>query len=697
MDDASDRTQMLDSMGPHNRRPVQKWTPIEKDMFLKHFKVYGKNWSVLTQLIPNKTESQIKNYYQNYKNRLGLHDMHTIRPPNHGSGAASDVGMVWPVSIEERARNRQRHNQSMASPESISRQGRSSSDDGGSHQDSRVVHQHRHEGANVGNPDNHYDHRSQPHRHEMDMAGYQNTDGGEIMYGGHRAGESMISPGSHHGQHGGSHASALQHLGNPNVFNSSLLADPMRQPGFSAAGGSSTSSGVNGGIGGGLGSLMASGGLLNGNPLQLSHLLPSDWMNELAHQSSLALSTAPSQTVQSMPLMSVQSNAQMLGGLAAPMNQRINPYPLHNMAPNLFEPLHAMAHHSTPNVSSAQLNSSSTRQAQTQQDSSPRQRMSEMEPVDRAGQPVDHGGGGGGSHGGSSMGNSMSAVEDCSMGEDEAEGHRPSVQSGHQSKHDSSHQMVHHSARLLGLNYTGSEALHGHSQGSTVMLGSMPSHVSHSHGMSHVTSHTGSHGPVHAQYAAAAAAAGHGLAPGHGLPSSIHSIPSSHSRGGEDVDQVEQQQQQHPYENQRRNQQKPEGGGRQRYNSDGSMSNDGSVGGLAGILRAHAGMLPPLAPSLATSINGLGKQMMPQHANYIHRLPLDSASDNGQGHAALGAMRQSQGLIQQTSHSSQQQGQAQDMNPGQFMMDPSLVTRSMQRGDTTEQRPWPPSGSRSGW
>ncbi|RHY77513.1 hypothetical protein DYB30_005680, partial [Aphanomyces astaci] len=34
--------------------------------------VYGKDWAALTTSIPSKTAAQIKNYYQNYKNRLGL-------------------------------------------------------------------------------------------------------------------------------------------------------------------------------------------------------------------------------------------------------------------------------------------------------------------------------------------------------------------------------------------------------------------------------------------------------------------------------------------------------------------------------------------------------------------------------------------------------------------------------------------------
>lgn len=57
------------------KRPVQKWTQKEKDMFLRSIKDHGKNWGIISSLIPSKNEAQIKNYYQNYKNRLGLQEM----------------------------------------------------------------------------------------------------------------------------------------------------------------------------------------------------------------------------------------------------------------------------------------------------------------------------------------------------------------------------------------------------------------------------------------------------------------------------------------------------------------------------------------------------------------------------------------------------------------------------------------------
>ncbi|KDO35084.1 hypothetical protein SPRG_01149 [Saprolegnia parasitica CBS 223.65] len=74
---------------PPGKRVVQKWTEQEKSDFLKFFSVYGKDWSALTNSIPTKTAAQIKNYYQNYKNRLGLQDIlkkRTERITSTGSG-----------------------------------------------------------------------------------------------------------------------------------------------------------------------------------------------------------------------------------------------------------------------------------------------------------------------------------------------------------------------------------------------------------------------------------------------------------------------------------------------------------------------------------------------------------------------------------------------------------------------------------
>ncbi|KAG5188892.1 hypothetical protein JKP88DRAFT_206476, partial [Tribonema minus] len=39
---------------------------------MEHFTCHGKDWNGLSQHIGTKSAAQIKNYYQNYKNRLGL-------------------------------------------------------------------------------------------------------------------------------------------------------------------------------------------------------------------------------------------------------------------------------------------------------------------------------------------------------------------------------------------------------------------------------------------------------------------------------------------------------------------------------------------------------------------------------------------------------------------------------------------------
>eukprot|EP01117_Protostelium_nocturnum_P015417 TRINITY_DN5978_c0_g3_i1.p1 TRINITY_DN5978_c0_g3~~TRINITY_DN5978_c0_g3_i1.p1 ORF type:complete len:1130 (-),score=362.84 TRINITY_DN5978_c0_g3_i1:39-3428(-) len=49
------------------------WTDKEKSIFLKSLKTNGKNWKKIAVEIPTKTPSQVKNYFQNYKNKLNLH------------------------------------------------------------------------------------------------------------------------------------------------------------------------------------------------------------------------------------------------------------------------------------------------------------------------------------------------------------------------------------------------------------------------------------------------------------------------------------------------------------------------------------------------------------------------------------------------------------------------------------------------
>jgi len=54
------------------KKQVSVWTIVEKDTFLDSFLEYGRDWKKIAELIPSKTENQIKNFYQNYKVKLGL-------------------------------------------------------------------------------------------------------------------------------------------------------------------------------------------------------------------------------------------------------------------------------------------------------------------------------------------------------------------------------------------------------------------------------------------------------------------------------------------------------------------------------------------------------------------------------------------------------------------------------------------------
>ena len=48
------------------------WSEQEKSLLLTGLALHGRNWKVLTSCVPTRTENQIKNYYQNYKGRLGF-------------------------------------------------------------------------------------------------------------------------------------------------------------------------------------------------------------------------------------------------------------------------------------------------------------------------------------------------------------------------------------------------------------------------------------------------------------------------------------------------------------------------------------------------------------------------------------------------------------------------------------------------
>ncbi|KAK9819027.1 hypothetical protein WJX74_007162 [Apatococcus lobatus] len=53
-------------------KSASSWQEDEKAAFMETYKEYGRDWERLQKAIPNKKQIQIKNYYQNYKSKLGL-------------------------------------------------------------------------------------------------------------------------------------------------------------------------------------------------------------------------------------------------------------------------------------------------------------------------------------------------------------------------------------------------------------------------------------------------------------------------------------------------------------------------------------------------------------------------------------------------------------------------------------------------
>ena len=59
----------------HENKTIAHWTADERDMFLKLLPKYGKNWQGISDIIKSKTDKQVRNYFQNYKNKLNLRAM----------------------------------------------------------------------------------------------------------------------------------------------------------------------------------------------------------------------------------------------------------------------------------------------------------------------------------------------------------------------------------------------------------------------------------------------------------------------------------------------------------------------------------------------------------------------------------------------------------------------------------------------
>jgi len=68
------------------------WTASEKSTFIKCFKLYGKNWKKIAMEIPTKSQNQIRNYFQNYKVKLGLDQIEPQFPPESDEGPGKKRG-----------------------------------------------------------------------------------------------------------------------------------------------------------------------------------------------------------------------------------------------------------------------------------------------------------------------------------------------------------------------------------------------------------------------------------------------------------------------------------------------------------------------------------------------------------------------------------------------------------------------------
>ncbi len=76
----------------------QKWREEEKEAFLSHFNQVGKDWLALAKAIPGKATNQIKNYYQNYKVKLGL--VEPLIKSNTSNGNCSDRNAITNVNTK---------------------------------------------------------------------------------------------------------------------------------------------------------------------------------------------------------------------------------------------------------------------------------------------------------------------------------------------------------------------------------------------------------------------------------------------------------------------------------------------------------------------------------------------------------------------------------------------------------------------
>lgn len=50
------------------------WTEKERELFVKCLMVYGKNWEIIAPKFPNKTVKQLRNFFQNNKDKMLLNN-----------------------------------------------------------------------------------------------------------------------------------------------------------------------------------------------------------------------------------------------------------------------------------------------------------------------------------------------------------------------------------------------------------------------------------------------------------------------------------------------------------------------------------------------------------------------------------------------------------------------------------------------
>jgi hypothetical protein len=51
------------------------WDETEKQRFAECYKKYGRDWKAIALQFPSKTDKQLRNFYQNNKSKLNLHDV----------------------------------------------------------------------------------------------------------------------------------------------------------------------------------------------------------------------------------------------------------------------------------------------------------------------------------------------------------------------------------------------------------------------------------------------------------------------------------------------------------------------------------------------------------------------------------------------------------------------------------------------